>query len=130
MTALPERRRIIELIQEAVANGARLHKACAEAQVGLRTYRRWYHAGQVQAGQRPEVERREPANKLSQQEQDQIIELCNQKEFVDLPPTQIVPTLMDQGVYIASESSFYRVLRANGQQHHRGKASAPQRKRP
>lgn len=36
---------------------------------------------------------------------------------------------MDQGVYVASESSFYRALRANGQLHHRGKASAPQRKR-
>src|SRR5690554_1451669 len=68
-----------------------------------------------------------PANKLSDDEQNAIIELCNQRPFVDLPPTQIVPTLMNQGVYVASESSFYRILKKNGQLHHRGKSRAPQR---
>ncbi len=128
MTALPERRMIIELIQEAVQSGARLSKACEEAQIGLRTYRRWFKAGVIQTDQRPETVRAAPTNKLSDEEQRMIIELCNQSLFVDLPPTQIVPTLMDKGVYVASESSFYRVLRENGQLHHRGKARAPQRK--
>jgi transposase InsO family protein len=36
-----------------------------------------------------------------------------------------VPKLADQGQYLASESSFYRILRASGQQHHRGRAKAP-----
>lgn len=36
--------------------------------------------------------------------------------------TQIVPALMDQGVYVASESAFYRVLKEKGQLHHRGQA--------
>lgn len=128
MTALPERIIIIELIHEAVQSGARLHKACAEAQIGLRTYRRWYQAGDVQVDQRPEAARPVPANKLSAQEQEHILELCNLAPYAALPPTQIVPTLMDQGVYVASESSFYRLLRMNGQLHHRGKARAPQRK--
>lgn len=70
-----------------------------------------------------------PANKLSDEEQKTIVDLCNQSAFVDLPPTQIVPALMDQGVYVASESSFYRVLKKNGKLHHRGKSRAPQRKR-
>jgi hypothetical protein len=39
-----------------------------------------------------------------------------------LPPSQIVPSLADRGVYVASESSFYRVLRSALQQHHRGRA--------
>jgi putative transposase len=128
MTALPERRILIALIQEAAHSGARVSKACEEAQIGLRTYRRWFKAGAVQVDQRPEAVRLAPTNKLTDEEQDKIIELCNQSAFVDLPPTQIVPALMDQGVYVASESSYYRVLKKNGQLHHRGKSRAPLRK--
>ena len=47
--------------------------------------------------------------------------MCQRPEFASLPPTQIVPTLLDRGEYIASESSFYRVLKAQGQLHHRGR---------
>ena len=119
---------MIELIQEAVHSGARLSKACAEAQIGLRTYRRWFNAGRILEDRRPEAVRAAPANKLSDEEQEAIVELCNQSAFVDLPPTQIVPALMDQGIYVASESSFYRVLKKNGQLHHRGKSRVPQRK--
>ena len=128
MTTLPERQLIVELIREAVRSGARLSKACHEAHIALRTYRRWYRAGVVKADQRPEIRRAEPANKLSEAEEHTIIELCAQPLFVDLPPTQIVPALMDQGVYVASESSFYRVLKKHDQLHHRGKSRAPQRK--
>ncbi len=38
--------------------------------------------------------------------------------------------LADEGVYVASESSFSRVLRAHGQTRHRGRAKAPRRVRP
>jgi putative transposase len=38
--------------------------------------------------------------------------------------------LADEGTYIASESSFHRVLCAHGQMHHRGRAHAPQKMRP
>jgi putative transposase len=118
---------LIELIQEAVQSGARLSKACEEAEIALRTYRRWFKAGVVQADQRPEIDRPVPTNKLSDEEQNTIIEWCNQSSLVDLPPTQIVPSLMDQGIYVASESSFYRVLKKNDQLHHRGKSRVPQR---
>ena len=40
-------------------------------------------------------------------------------------PSQIVPQLADEGVYLASESSFYRVLHAASQQQHRECADAP-----
>jgi hypothetical protein len=36
-----------------------------------------------------------------------------------LPPSQIMPTLADRGVFVASESSFYRILNAAARQHHR-----------
>ncbi|MBC7738897.1 MAG: IS3 family transposase, partial [Candidatus Saccharibacteria bacterium] len=45
-------------------------------------------------------------------------------------PIQIVPKLSDQGRYLASESNFYRILRADGKQHHRGGAKLPVRRKP
>ncbi len=73
---------------------------------------------------------REPANKFPEHERQQILELMNTPEFAHLPPSQVVPTLADQGRYIASESTFYRVLRAAGQLAHRGRAKQAKRKRP
>jgi putative transposase len=40
----------------------------------------------------------------------------------DLPPKQVVPRLADEGRYIGSESTIYRILRAEGQDAHRGRA--------
>ena len=56
-----------------------------------------------------------------------ILDVCNQPEYASLPPTQIVPTLLDKGVYLGSESTFYRVLKAHGQLHHRGRSKAPEK---
>jgi transposase InsO family protein len=119
---LPERTKLIGLIQEAYANGASLEKACIEADVSIRTYRRWFKTGKIQSDQRPIVVRPVPRNKLSEQEVQDVLDACNRSEYASLPPSQIVPTLLDNGEYIASESTFYRVLKAHGQQNHRGRS--------
>lgn len=69
--------------------------------------------------------RPQPSNKLRQAEQAKIIEVCNMAKFANLPPSQIVPTLLDEDKYYVSESTFYRVLKAFGQLHHRGWRLAP-----
>ena len=51
--------------------------------------------------------------------------MANEVRFAAVPPARIVPTLADDGVYLASESSFRRVLRAERQSAHRGRAKAP-----
>lgn len=127
MTPVPERNLLIELIKEAGAQGARLNRACVEAGICLRTYRRWFHNGETQPDRRPMAVRPSPCNKLTEEERGQILELCNSPQYSHLPPTQIVPDLLDQGVYVASESSFYRVLKAANQLHHRGHSRAPKR---
>ena len=129
MTSAPERKAVITLIQEAHVAGARLVCACAEAGISLRTYRRWYRDGMVQQDKRPIAIRPTPANKLSVQERAAILDQCNHPKYSHLPPSQIVPDLLDHGVYIASESSFYRVLSERGQLHHRGRSQAPQHRR-
>ena len=130
MISPPHRQTAGVLINEAVTAGARRAKACAALEISDRTLRRWTKDGQIHADRRPLVLRPEPANKLSAAECAAVLEVCNSKEFASLPPSQIVPKLADQGRYLASESSFYRILRADGQQHHRGRAKPPVRRKP
>ena len=52
-----------------------------------------------------------PANKLNEQQRQQVLDISNSVAFRDLSPNQIVPKLADQKVYLASESTFYRVLK-------------------
>lgn len=52
----------------------------------------------------------------------------NNVEFADLPPSQIVPALADRGVYIASESTMYRILRKENMQCHRGCSKSPEKR--
>jgi putative transposase len=117
--------------REAISAGVRKRLACAEAGLSLRTFQRWtQEAGQIREDQRAQAQRPEPANKLSEQEREQVLAICNQPAYADLPPSQIVPRLADRGLYLASESSFYRILKAADQLHHRGRVKAPQKRRP
>ena len=127
---VPEDRQMaIGLIDEAVTTGARQSKACEVIEIDTRTLRRWKQ--QLREEQRLTDRRKEsamertPANKLTEEECTQIVEICNQPEYKSLPPSQIVPMLADEGQYIASESSFYRVLREEKQINRRGRAEAP-----
>ncbi len=129
MISLAERELVIECIDKACAAGARQAEACKVLGLSARTVQRWREQGQVKADARQRAARI-PANKLSEQERQQILQVVNQGEFQSLPPSQIVPTLADRGLYIASESTFYRVLREEGQLKHRGKAKAPAHRAP
>lgn len=131
MIGTQDRRDAVTLIDEAVASGARLFRACAELNLSSRTYRRWTEVqGEVKADQRPDAARPTPANALSKDERQHLVAVSCQPEFASLPPSQIVPMLADQGLYLASESTFYRVLKAHDLQHHRGRAAAPSHSEP
>lgn len=121
-----EREQLVVWIKEAVTNGARINPSCAETNISLRTYRRWVTvSGKVSQDKRPLSVRPIPHNKLSDIEVTTILTVCNQAQYASLPPSQIVPRLADDGVYLASESTFYRVLKAHKQLHHRGRAKKP-----
>jgi transposase InsO family protein len=115
------------LIREATQAGCRLAPACAELGICLRTFQRWVREGDeaLVADARTTVQRPVPAHKLSETERALMLAVANSAEFASLPPSQIVPALADRGVYLASESSFYRVLKQASQQHHRGRAKKP-----
>lgn len=116
---------IQRLIKEAVQAGARFVNACEAIGLPARTLQRW--ARRPVDGRRGP--RHAPANKLSQRERKKIVEIATSPEFRDLSPKQIVPLLADRGSYVASESSFYRVLHDEQLQHRRTRARPPA-KRP
>jgi transposase InsO family protein len=131
MTRLEDRRSLMDEIAQANAAGARLAPACALAGIDLRTLQRWRGTGgSAQGDRRPEADRPTPAHALSAAERAQIIAVANEPRFADTPPARIVPTLADEGIYIASEASFHRVLRAHGQMNRRGRAQPPRTSRP
>ena len=127
---MPQDRQLaINLIDEAVTAGARCFKACAVLEIDARTLQRWKKSvaeqGSLEDRRKAAAVERTPANKLSDEEREAILTLCNQVEYQSLPPSQIVPRLADNGEYIASESSFYRVLREADQVHQRGRNNPP-----
>jgi len=118
----------IESIAEATSNGARQKQACEIIGISVRALQNWRKSGDTDGRQ---TVNKTPANKLSQQEREKILAVCNSEEFKSQSPKQIVPTLADRGLYIASESSFYRVLRDANQLQYRGRtACSVSRKRP
>lgn len=130
MTLLAERQQLITLIDQATDKGARLHIACSEVGISRRTYRRWKADKNHLGDKRPIAVRPAPSNKLSDIERQAILDACNEPRFASLPPSQIVPTLLDEGIYHASESSFYRILKQHNQLTHRGRAKAKNPRKP
>ncbi|MCP3686275.1 MAG: IS3 family transposase [bacterium] len=107
----------VTLIKEARNNGARLWKACEVLEISISTFRRW-SAGRLvdcRKGAAKQIPR-----KLTFEEEQSIIDACCSKEYKDDNPYKIHASLLDKGTYIASISSFYRVLRKKGLISHRG----------
>jgi len=114
---IEERLEVIALVDEAHRNGARRAEACKILEVSSRAVERWRVAGGGEDGRKgPKTP---PPNKLSKVERKRLLKTVNSSKYRDLSPKQIVPKLADTGVYIASESTVYRVLRKEGLLNHR-----------
>ena len=133
MTTCAQRASVLALIEQACCSGARLCVACDLVGLHVRTVQRWRRPDGQHGDRRAAGKRRvtTPPNKLSEAERAQALELLNSAPFKDLPPSQIVPRLADQGRYVASESTLYRLLRDAGQlAHRRLERAAQQRHKP
>lgn len=70
-------------------------------------------------------------NALSAAERSEVLAVCNAGRFCNSAPRAIVATLLDEGRYLASASTFYRILRDEGQLHERRAiATHPARVKP
>jgi len=124
MTSVSQRQDIVAMVDQAIVDGATRTRACEVVGICDSTLRRWrpVDSDTVIEDGRPLADRPPPANQYSEAERNTILDFCNRPEYASLPPSQIVPLLADEKVYIGSESTIYRALKAAGQIHHRGRA--------
>jgi putative transposase len=123
----PDRSETMQLIDEAVQAGARRAIASAHAGVSVRSVQRWKHKPE---DARPTSCRPCPPNKFSDIERQALLDVACRAEFASLTPHQIVPKLADEGLYLGSESTFYRVFKAENLSRRRGRASVRQTRAP
>ena len=104
----------MQILAEGIAAGARASELAKLMGVGLTTLQRWRRqfAGDKDGVDGRKGSARKVAHRLSVEECQRILLTCNEPKYASLPPGQIVPDLADQGIYIGSERSFYRVLHA------------------
>jgi putative transposase len=115
-------------IDQAIAGGARLEPACKVAGVDPRTVQRW--RARPGDGDQRRGPRTRPGNQLTRDEEAEILALATSAEFWSLSPHQLVAKLADLGIYIASESSIYRLLRRKRLLQHRDRARPRTHRRP
>jgi len=119
---------VLVLIDEACESGARLHKACEILGLSPRAVQRW-RKSQALEDKRKESSKN-PRNKISETERQEILNTINSREFRDMNPHQIVAALADQGRYLASEATMYRILKEAGQSTHRQASSPKKHQKP
>jgi putative transposase len=98
---------IVAGLNEAQIAGARLGAACQVIGVSARTIQRWKRS--PDGDDRRCGPRHRPGNALSAREERQVLALMTSAEYGHLSPKQLVPRLADDGRYLASESTIYRL---------------------
>lgn len=115
---------VLDLIAQACKSGARKSKAAELLGLTIRTVQRWEQKG---LRDQRKGSRAVPGNKLTDDEKEQISDVLASSEFADSNPNQIVPRLADQGIYLGSESTMYKILRELKMNKHR-QSSRPAKK--
>lgn len=116
----------LTLVHEAQTSGARKKLACEQLGVTKRTMERW--ETKPEDGRKGPIMK--PANAFTAEERRKVLEVANSAPYANLPPGQIVPTLADLGIYIGSESTFYRIFKANNLLVHRSKSQPRKHVKP
>jgi len=80
---------------------------------------------------RPAAARPEPANKLAETERQHVLSVLRSPEYCDLAPAQVWARLLDDGVYLCSISTMYRLLAIAGENRERRRQRThPAKKKP
>ena len=103
-----------------MAPGIGTRAACAASGVPQAT---WYRRHRISpVPQRPEpvphAERVQP-RALATAEREAILDVLHSGRFADTAPAEVWATLLDEGTYLGSVSTFYRVLREAGESRER-----------
>ena len=128
MISAKEKEHTIILIDEACSAGARLFKACEILKLTTRTVQRWRKPETLD--DRRKESTRIPGNKITVMERQIILNTLNSPEYRNMTPHQIVAALADQGKYLASEATMYRILKEENQNTHRQASYPKQNQKP
>jgi putative transposase len=63
----------------------------------------------------PQRTRPSPPRALTPEERQQVLDVLHEPRFVDLAPAEVYATLLDEGHYLCSERTMYRILAANAE---------------
>lgn len=96
--------------------------ACDVLGISIRTFQRWRDGGE-QDGRK--TASRRVVRKLSEEERDRIAAVCCEPAYADVSPYVFYADLLDKGIYLASVSTMYRILRDRNLLHHRGESRPP-----
>jgi len=96
----------VTVARQLATKGCRTNRVCAALGLPRSTYYRNLQPRRHRSARNPQP----PANKLSEGEVQAIKDILHEERFIDLPPREIVPTLADEGTYLGSIRTFYRVL--------------------
>lgn len=125
MNTVATKRAFLKAVNEARKNGARMSAIAGMSEISVRTIQRWQKDTTFD---RRKGSRRHIPHKLTEKERRKILETACSREFINNYPPEITAILADRGIYLASESSFYRVLKENRLLSHRRRSKAPGRR--
>ena len=117
-----------ETLGELVDAGVDTRRACKLVGRPRSTHywRRGPKSAPTQRAPRPR-----PANALDDEERARILALLRDPAFVDKSPAQVWARLLDDGIYLCSVSTMYRILRENGESRERRRqATHPSKAKP
>ncbi len=117
---------VLPLVESARRSGCRLKIACFDLEIDFKSYNRW----SKNFTDRRKGPLTRPKNKLNDEEKAEVIKVATSKKYMDYSPWIIVAKLADEGRYLASESSFYKILKEAKALNHRGKSSPSNNSRP
>lgn len=79
------------------------------------------HSAQENSGSVKVVRKSSSPRALSQKEREAILAILHSDRFAEVAPAEIVATLLDEDCYLGSVSTFYRILRSEGEAKERRK---------
>jgi putative transposase len=94
-------------ITESLAKDVNLQQACAALAVPRASFYRWQDRAEDCTGERL---RSFPPLALSGEEEAAVLEILHADRFADQPPQEIFSTLLDEGTYLCSVRTMYRIL--------------------
>jgi putative transposase len=61
------------------------------------------------------AKRTKPARSLSEEERQQVLTVLRSERFMDQPPAEVYAALLDEGIYLCSVRTMYRILSDEGE---------------